>query len=614
LFAQLEQQQHFLHPPPHLVASWTAHQHAMMNEATAAGVKEQVVEQKDSWDEQSVARGLRLTAAFEILYSASLSAKDKMSSGKTPTTATTSTTTSAAAAGDGGVHVLLLRPDELHLAIDATIDQALIGSGGGSGGGTVFGGRADDDSWLDVSPEELETMLKDNSPPPIVVPSATPDAIGDADDTTVADAGAGNQTTTRGGSRVQIEDVDDDEEKVDAKDRKDEDSDDDNEIDPKEGGEALDRIVDGVHRFLGASGDATTGAEVPAPHKSLVPVEEAATTAAAPVAFDVERVLRALGAGGNGGSAAGSGDGASDGGGGDESRNGNRIDDLWNDDDDSENVDSDDDSDDSDDGSDEDGIKEKGSDPKEGNSAGGGLDNNDGLEEDDSDAHAGLEKWPDEEEEEEEEEERGEGGDDGDDGNSFEGAYSDHLSREIGASEILNKSFERTQQDEVGQDKKVEKTEKEEEEDGEGGSDNDGVDDAPVDLDGNLVKNLLESFVSQEGLAGPASNLLREMGVFFPTAAAKNKKKDSLQTMKEGKEEMKKEKASMAAETAMEMETVPPLPPLAAAATTRAPRARKPKAASRAATTAIAKRKPEADATTITMSRFFSDESMFELD
>ena len=40
---------------------------------------------------------------------------------------------------------------------------------------------------------------------------------------------------------------------------------------------------------------------------------------------------------------------------------------------------------------------------------------------------------------------------------------------------------------------------------------------APVDVDGNLVKHLLESYASQEGLAGPASNLLQEMGVYFPS-------------------------------------------------------------------------------------------------
>ncbi|XP_040292468.1 protein ecdysoneless homolog isoform X1 [Bufo bufo] len=39
---------------------------------------------------------------------------------------------------------------------------------------------------------------------------------------------------------------------------------------------------------------------------------------------------------------------------------------------------------------------------------------------------------------------------------------------------------------------------------------------APVDLDLNLVTNILESFSSQSGLAGPASNLLQSMGVHLP--------------------------------------------------------------------------------------------------
>uniref|UniRef100_A0A8I5UGC4 Ecdysoneless cell cycle regulator n=1 Tax=Pongo abelii TaxID=9601 RepID=A0A8I5UGC4_PONAB len=39
---------------------------------------------------------------------------------------------------------------------------------------------------------------------------------------------------------------------------------------------------------------------------------------------------------------------------------------------------------------------------------------------------------------------------------------------------------------------------------------------APVDVDLNLVSNILESYSSQAGLAGPASNLLQSMGVQLP--------------------------------------------------------------------------------------------------
>jgi hypothetical protein len=39
---------------------------------------------------------------------------------------------------------------------------------------------------------------------------------------------------------------------------------------------------------------------------------------------------------------------------------------------------------------------------------------------------------------------------------------------------------------------------------------------APVDIDKNLLKNILESYVSQDGASGPAANLLREMGLLLP--------------------------------------------------------------------------------------------------
>lgn len=38
----------------------------------------------------------------------------------------------------------------------------------------------------------------------------------------------------------------------------------------------------------------------------------------------------------------------------------------------------------------------------------------------------------------------------------------------------------------------------------------------PVDIDFNLVKNLLESYTSQEGGAGPTSNILQSMGIKMP--------------------------------------------------------------------------------------------------
>lgn len=38
----------------------------------------------------------------------------------------------------------------------------------------------------------------------------------------------------------------------------------------------------------------------------------------------------------------------------------------------------------------------------------------------------------------------------------------------------------------------------------------------PVDVDFNLVRNILQSFSTQQGLAGPASNILNSMGVWLP--------------------------------------------------------------------------------------------------
>ena len=38
----------------------------------------------------------------------------------------------------------------------------------------------------------------------------------------------------------------------------------------------------------------------------------------------------------------------------------------------------------------------------------------------------------------------------------------------------------------------------------------------PVDIDFNLVQSLLESYSSQEGRAGPATNILQTLGINFP--------------------------------------------------------------------------------------------------
>lgn len=47
----------------------------------------------------------------------------------------------------------------------------------------------------------------------------------------------------------------------------------------------------------------------------------------------------------------------------------------------------------------------------------------------------------------------------------------------------------------------------------------------PVDVDVNLVKSLLDSFSSQQGLPGPASNLLGLMGFNLPQDTSATKRK-----------------------------------------------------------------------------------------
>jgi len=50
------------------------------------------------------------------------------------------------------------------------------------------------------------------------------------------------------------------------------------------------------------------------------------------------------------------------------------------------------------------------------------------------------------------------------------------------------------------------------------GDDDDGI----VDVDINLVSSLLQSFMNQEGMPGPASNLLGAMGIKLVDPLAKN--------------------------------------------------------------------------------------------
>ncbi|XP_042038892.1 protein ecdysoneless homolog [Salvia splendens] len=95
--------------------------------------------------------------------------------------------------------------------------------------------------------------------------------------------------------------------------------------------------------------------------------------------------------------------------------------------------------------------------------------------------------------------------------NEFIHSYSDALNKELKAT-TLDKTF--VHANEESSKKKDEGTS--------------NVDDemeelTPVDVDFNLVKNFLESYSSQEGLSGPASNLLGLMGLRLPDDVGKGK-------------------------------------------------------------------------------------------
>ncbi|PKI62546.1 hypothetical protein CRG98_017067 [Punica granatum] len=104
-------------------------------------------------------------------------------------------------------------------------------------------------------------------------------------------------------------------------------------------------------------------------------------------------------------------------------------------------------------------------------------------------------------------ESEGEGYDHEGEGDDFMDSYSEALSKELKSSSI-SKSFARAN----------EQPSKSNEPGGSSSKQDMDTDEdfTPVDVDVNLVKSLLDSFTSQEGLPGPASNLLGLMGVRLP--------------------------------------------------------------------------------------------------
>ncbi|KAF8018517.1 hypothetical protein BT93_H3408 [Corymbia citriodora subsp. variegata] len=101
--------------------------------------------------------------------------------------------------------------------------------------------------------------------------------------------------------------------------------------------------------------------------------------------------------------------------------------------------------------------------------------------------------------------------DDEDKEDTFMDSYADALSKELKSS-TLTKSFVRANEEPSKTNQGASSSTQDMDEDF-----------TPVDVDVNLVKSLLDSFSSQEGLPGPASNLLGLMGLRLPQDGNKGK-------------------------------------------------------------------------------------------
>ncbi|KAI8540884.1 hypothetical protein RHMOL_Rhmol08G0019800 [Rhododendron molle] len=107
-------------------------------------------------------------------------------------------------------------------------------------------------------------------------------------------------------------------------------------------------------------------------------------------------------------------------------------------------------------------------------------------------------------------------------GDSFMGAYSNALSEELKTS-TLNKSFVRASQSFKINEGTSNTTESMDVQAKSNASEDMDEEFTPVDVDVNLVKSFLDSFSSQQGLPGPASNLLGLMGLRLPQDSSKDK-------------------------------------------------------------------------------------------
>ena len=116
-------------------------------------------------------------------------------------------------------------------------------------------------------------------------------------------------------------------------------------------------------------------------------------------------------------------------------------------------------------------------------------------------------------------------GDDDDDDEGIETIrnYMREMDRQLARTE-MGKSFERVGSQQRGCESakatadagKASKAEAHTRSPGDDGDDDDDDDDAPLNIDMTLVKNLLESYSTQPGFAGPATNILSSMGIRLP--------------------------------------------------------------------------------------------------
>ncbi|XP_027178227.1 protein ecdysoneless homolog [Coffea eugenioides] len=96
-------------------------------------------------------------------------------------------------------------------------------------------------------------------------------------------------------------------------------------------------------------------------------------------------------------------------------------------------------------------------------------------------------------------------------GDAFMESYTDALNKELKPT-TLDRSFIRANEETLKKDEGISNATEDMEEEFN-----------PVDVDVNLVKSLLDSFSSQQGLPGPASNLLGLMGLQLPEDGKKGK-------------------------------------------------------------------------------------------